>query len=109
MENKNQNEHIICSAIRFIEEYNNESRTRVICGRRHCDCYKTIGCLNETLYNLLTDENTEQGFMTSTGRFVDRYEAYEIAKREKQFYMPELSINESTKILTSEDLFGVDY
>lgn len=102
----NKNEYIICSAIKFIDSNNKDC---IICGRRHSDCYRTIKYLNETLYSLLTDENTNQGFMTSTGRFVNRSEAYEIAKREEQFYMPELSINESTKILTSEDLFGVDY
>lgn len=106
--NKNQSEHIICSAIRFIEEYN-DLGTRIVCGRRHCDCYKTVKCLNETLFNLLTDKNTDQGFMTSKGRFVTRSEAYKIAKREEQFYLPDLSLGESTKILTSEDLFGFDY
>lgn len=104
--NKNQNEYIICSAIKFIDSNNKDC---IICGRRHSDCYRTIKYLNEKLFNSLTDQNTEQGFATSKDRFVDRYEAYEIAKREEQFYLPELSLCIETKILTSEDLFGVDY
>lgn len=126
----NKNEYIICSAILFAESKNVDYKDlltvnemseavktlfgipfneHIICGRRHSDCYLIVKRLNESLYRKMTDENTIKGFMTSKGRFVNRSEAYKIAKEEEQFYMPELSNNELTKLLTSEDLYGVDY
>ena len=50
-----------------------------------------------------TDEaNHEQGFLTSTGRFVDRKEAFEIAEREDQI----LDIENTRRAgLFSEDLW----
>ena len=117
-------EFIICSAIRYVEyiekfgfikiipllEYDPEKHyERIVCGRRHNDCYNTIRFLNFMLQIQFNEKTIEDGFMTSKGRFVNRFEAYEIAKKEEQFYMPELSNNELTKSLTSEDLYGVDY
>lgn len=98
-------EYILCSAIKVIDSNNKE---HIICGRRHNDCISTLKGLNIDLYKTLNETNTTMGFLTSKGEFKDRYDGYNIAKRENQFILPELSINEN-EILTSEDLFGVDY
>lgn len=74
---ENNKEHIVCSAIKFK-------------GLVHGG----IGC-GQIIQNILSftpkptslesrEINNNQGFITSTGRFVDRYEAYKIAKANNQ-------------------------
>ena len=64
---------IVASAIKFYpidSEY-----PQIICGKRHCDCF-------ELMYNHQLNYNKPthvQGFLTNDNRFVDRYEAAEIA------------------------------
>jgi hypothetical protein len=62
---KEEKEIVICSAIKFSDFIQR--------GNRHCDCY-----LAASKFQGLDDVNSEEGFITSTGRFVDRFEAYKI-------------------------------
>lgn len=88
---KSQNEYILCAAIHYDDgEININRRCKnypktgiVICGFRHPDI---IGILptNNSMRNDGKVYKCTQGFITSKGRFVDRIEAYKIAKREGQ-------------------------
>ena len=44
----------------------------VIAGKRHGDCFKAMAA------QCIQKEHSEQGFLTSEGRFVDRREAYKL-------------------------------
>lgn len=90
-------EYIICSAVRWNKTF--------ICGRRHKDCYNIADALMNG--GFLERERKHQGFMTSTGRFVDREEAFQIAKQCKQI-VHKMFDDDATGSLTSEDLFGVE-
>lgn len=64
---------LVASAIKFYP-IDSEYPT-IVCGKRHCNCF-------ELMYNhqLNYDKSTHtQGFLTDDNRFVDRYEAAEIA------------------------------
>ena len=71
-------EKIVASAIKFLP--GDSKYPIIVTERRHCDCF-------EVIWNskINYDKKTcEQGFMTSRSRFVDRYEAAEIAWRVRQ-------------------------
>jgi hypothetical protein len=97
IEVKQSTEYILCSAVNW--------KGKIICGRRHKDCYNTADALMGS--GFLERERKHQGFMTSTGRFVDRTEAFIIAKANNQI-VHKMFDNDSTGSLTSEDLFGVE-
>ena len=64
---------LIAAAIKFYPK--DSEYPQIVCGKRHCDCF-------EWMFNhrIEYDKNThEQGFITDGNRFVDRYEAAEIA------------------------------
>ncbi len=105
---------ILCSAIhvddgkKYVHQPKNIDKGFVICGRRHHNAIYTL-----TLMEGMKDNNnkftnkfitlkvhTIQGFLTDTNLFVNRKEAFKIAKEAKQ-------INGDLKgsILTSEDLW----
>ena len=66
-------EKIIASAIKF--QPKDGEYPIIVSGRRHCNCF-------EVIWNSKIDydkKTCEQGFMTNKSRFVDRYEAAEIA------------------------------
>jgi len=65
-------------------------------GRSHADCYQAMKQDNITR---LDSRKCDQGFVTSTGKFVDRYEAAEIALKAGQTKKLE-------SLLFSEDLTG---
>lgn len=104
----NQNEYILCAAIHYDDgEINIKRRCKnypetgiVICGFRHAD---VIGILPTN--NSMRDDGKEykctQGFITNKGRFVDREEAYLIAKEANQL----LRDIEGKTILFSEDIY----
>lgn len=94
-----KHEHIISSAINW--------KGNIICGRKHKDCYKTADTLLESADAFIERERKHQGFMTSTGRFVDRNEAFKIAKANGQI-IHNMFDKDSTGSLTSEDLFGTE-
>lgn len=100
-------EYIICAAIHFDDEVErphqpkNIARGIVIAGRRHHNCYLTAFTLSGQ--NMWNRVKHTQGFITSRDRFVDRKEAYEIAKRENQLFSG--IIHDDNPILISEELY----
>ena len=71
-------EKICASAIKFLPKDSNWPV--IVMGHRHCNCF-------EWMHNHKVEyEKTShiQGFVTSENRFVDRYEAAQIAWRERQ-------------------------
>ncbi len=115
-------EFIICSAVHFDdgikrnEQPLNIESGIVIGGRRHNNCFfilKELGYLDK-----VTKENTISGFLTNADRFLNRQEAFVVAKRQGQLLIPNLHekisdvkikgldiTTELLPILTSEDLF----
>lgn len=91
-------EFILCAAI----DYNGI----IVSGRRHTDCYNILNQLTNIEDNLLPDRD-KQGFLTSTGRFVDRKIAFIIAKENGQIFH-KMYDNDSSGSLTSEDLYYDD-
>lgn len=83
-------EYIICSAVLFKDGVKYEEQPKgiesgfVICGRRHNNCFYTYSIMNNDLDLKKGYPETTEGFLTNTNRFVDRYEAYEIAEKAKQ-------------------------
>lgn len=112
-------EFIICAAIHVddkiarITQPDNIKTGFVISGRRHSDCYLTIAALVgdiqeffESLGVSFEDERKRQGFITSSNRFVDRKEAYKIAKANNQIQHGLKSTeNGDDSILISENLY----
>ena len=118
----NQKEFILCAAIWINDNIKHNQQPEnietgfVICGRRHNNCYQTIKSLtgqtaNEKigdLINSLSDEELRkhQGFITSLDRYVDRKEAWGIAKENNQIqFGSEESENGEDSILISENLY----
>jgi hypothetical protein len=89
-------EWILCSAVIY--------KGQIITGRRHSDCYATLkffGILDEYLPG-----RDMQGFVTSTGRFVNRQEAWHIAKAASQIkWGLSVSDNGAESQLISENLY----
>lgn len=86
-------ERIICSAIwykdlptqRFLPI--NTGTGMVVCGHRHGHCIDVVKMLSGLRTVQIAPDgvgDTTQGFLTSANRFVDREEAWIIAKREGQ-------------------------
>jgi len=88
-----KNEWVICSAIKLGE--------KVFPGRRHADCAELIKDAG------LDFERNDTGFITSTGRFVNRAEAFLIAKANNQI-VHTMFDEDKEGVLTSEDLFGME-
>lgn len=91
-------EFIICSAIDY--------KGNIICGRRHNDCNNTLRLLAGLNVTELP-EREKQGFITSLGRFIDRKEAFLMAKENNQIYH-KMFDDDSTGELTSEDIFPLN-
>lgn len=92
------NEIILCAAIRF--------NNTIICGYRHGDCYDVIKKLIPNISESELPDRNDQGFLTSTNRFVDRKEAWKIAKENNQikFGLKASDFGEDS-ILISENLY----
>jgi hypothetical protein len=98
-------ERIICAGV----HYNNGEKCEhqptniksgfVVAGLRHQNAVYT-----KCLMNLPNAYQVEQGFITSENRFVDRIEAFEIAKEAKQIKNEEV-VKQRGKKLTSDDLY----
>ena len=75
----------------------------IMCGKRHCDVL-------EKIYNMHIEydkQTAAQGFLTDNDTFVDRYEAFEIARAADQL-LPEAKEEYKDKIITqlfSEDVW----
>lgn len=101
MTNKKQKEKeiVICSAVRT-------TTGKVFRGHRHSDCFKAIAVRHLTPGNKPED----QGFITSSNRYVDRAEGYDlqIAAGIESFYKeysPETNGYCQKGQLYSEDLY----
>lgn len=88
------NEYILCAAIKLSVKENEPSV--IVGGYRHKDCIESAIRLGYTHYI----SQNEQGFITSTGRFVDRKEAKNIARTAKQ-----LIRDSNNEKLMSEDIY----
>jgi hypothetical protein len=92
---------VVSAAIKFYML--NDSYPTIMCGKRHADIF-------EKMYNLHIqyDKKTAiQGFLTDNNTFVDRYEAFEIARIADQF-LPEAKIEYANKTISelySEDVW----
>jgi len=64
---------LVASAIKFYPK--DSEYPQIVCGKRHCDCFEWM-----FKHQVEYDKNThEQGFLTNTNQFVDRYEAMNMA------------------------------
>ena len=91
-------ERILCSAIKRIVP-------REKCNYHHNDIHLIeIGYRHHDIFIRFKDEVSrkpeDQGFYTSDGRFVDRYEACKIAKESDQ-----IEVDDEKTVLYSEDLY----
>jgi len=86
-------EYILCAAICNPEEKDLAGFPLILCGHRH----------NNILWQAkgISQRRNHQGFLTSTGRFVDRVEALKIAKQANQLIRKTGSQDE----LYSDDLY----
>lgn len=105
------NERILCAANyyddgkTYVHNCKNIKTGFVVTGHRHHNCIFTFSQIVGFPYSdegrKLQDKEVE-GFLTNKNRFVDRYEAFEIANRENQI----LNINNCRgNRLFSEDLY----
>jgi len=110
--NRSDQETIRCAAI-YVDDgldhqrmsYSYPETGLVFCGWRHSDCFTTLrawmhGLTAEEIRRIGCEQiaGKLQGFLTSTGRFVDRVEAAMIARNAGQ-------IASKTESLDSEDLY----
>ena len=102
--NKAIDEYILCAAIwyRDVEvKYDNPNRLPfninsgvVVCGHRHSNCIGILNALTGKRSVRFGEDSVGfnvQGFLTNTNRFVDRAEAFRIAKSADQI-LPESSV-----------------
>lgn len=93
-----QKETILCSAINY--------KGTIVCGHRHSDCYEVLGKLASNLDTTELPKREDQGFLTSLNRFVDRKEAWKIAKANNQIQFGYNSaLDNEDSILISENLY----
>lgn len=103
-------EFILCAAILYDDGKEHPHQPKniesgiVICGRRHHNCYATLSSLLGNIDGKLLVGREGQGFVTSRDRYVDRFEAFKIAKLNNQIYHHCFDDDEEG-ILTSEDLY----
>ena len=92
---------VVSAAIKFYIKGN--TYPIIMCGKRHCDVL-------EKMYNMHIEYDKQtavQGFLTDNDTFVDRYEAFEIARATEQL-LPEAKEEYKNKIITrlfSEDVW----
>ena len=121
--NNEKKEWILCAAIWYRDGKKHEAQPRniesgfVIAGRRHHNCYATAKALCggdrvqelklENIENTMTREEYKdhQGFITSLDRYVNRQEAYEIARANNQIKLGDGEVVRELKTLISEHLY----
>lgn len=93
-----QPEFILCAAIKHGEV--------IISGHRHGNCYSVFSKLTGSYDSADMPGREDQGFLTSKNRFVDRKEAYRIAKANNQIvWGADATENGDDSILISENLY----
>lgn len=104
-------EKIICSAIWYKElptqnhlPFNIDFGT-VVCGKGHAHCIQVVKALTG-LRTVLSGENSVgdyiQGFLTTSNRFVERHEAFDIAEAAGQLND---RVRGESRYLYSEDIY----
>lgn len=110
--NDTNEEYIVCAAIWYKELPTqrllptNVDKGIVVCGHRHGHCIdimRSLGTLRSVTFGPDSVGEHEQGFLTSTNRFVDRLEAVEIAVKQGQVYR-NILINPNVGLF-SEDIY----
>jgi len=91
-----QKEFILCAAIKWGD--------LIISAHRHKDCHKLLDDLVPDIPSRTYPGRDDQGFLTSHNRYVDRREAFKIAKENNQIYH---NMHDDTEdnFLVSEDLY----
>jgi hypothetical protein len=86
-------EYIICAAIYcqdnkvHREQPSNIKTGFVVCGRRHSDVFALLEALG-VKFKDYSEEKLKDGFITSKNRFVDRFEAAQVANKAGQLRKP---------------------
>lgn len=75
-------EKIKCAALQFYDESSNNPI--IVCDMNHANCFMLASEKYGPTFRNRNKERDTQGFMTTTDRFVNRYEAFAIAKAAKQ-------------------------
>ena len=90
-----EKEFILCASLNF--------NGTIISGARHSDCYEI---LRELYADPVLPSREDQGFLTSLNRYVDRKEAWKIAKENNQIKFG-LTASEAgdDSVLISENLY----
>lgn len=105
---------IICAANyyddgkKYTHEPKNINSGFVVYGRRHHNCISTFARIVGFPYSPEAQKlsnNEVQGFLTSDNMFVDRKEAFQIARNADQIHGPNKGQQENSIGLTSEDLY----
>lgn len=108
---KEKVEYILCSAIHYEDSIKHQGQPKnittgfVIVGRRHHNCIAMLPIIFGSIDNYEKSKvrREHQGFLTSFDRYVDRKEAYLIAKSQGQL-LHNLH-DENNLQLFSEDLY----
>lgn len=103
--------YIMCSAIYYDDNKEHPHQPLniktgfVICGRRHHNCFATVAILSDINYEL-KKLHPIQGFLTNDDYFVDREEAFIIAKNANQIKpATRLVLFKNVNHLFSENIF----
>lgn len=92
-----EKEFILCASLNF--------KGNIICGHRHSDCYAILKDVVKVKDEDMP-QRENQGFLTSLNRYVDRKEAWKIAKENNQIkWGLEVSENGEDSQLISENLY----
>lgn len=92
---------VVSAAIKFYIK--GDIYPTIMCGKRHCDVF-------QKMYNMHIDYDRQtavQGFLTDNNTFIDRYEAFKIARAADQL-LPEVKEEYKDKTITrlfSEDVW----
>jgi hypothetical protein len=91
------NEICLCAALLMPDDY-------IVRGHRHDDCLITAGCFKR--YDKQALHQAKQGFLTTSGRFVDRYEGMTLMKAtDRVSAWTRLPFTLASDMLFSEDLY----
>lgn len=97
------NPYILCAAVyypipvKYSDQPLNIDLGFVVAGRRHSNCYKTLEIMG---INIGSCDRSNEGFLTSDNRYLNRAEAAILAKERGQ-----LLVNYTPEILISENLY----
>ena len=94
-----QKEYVLCAAMLY--------KGIVIPGRRHNDCYELLESLLGEVKAEDIPKRDNQGFLTSHNRYVNREEAFRIAKENNQIWH-DVFKNDKEGSLVSEDLYDYE-